>query len=354
MSSTTPDHAKSHRRRVILSAAKLALAVGILAFLFNKLRGDDSFDRLVHEPKDWGLLAMAQILVLLGMANNYVRWWVLGRALQLNFSLRDAFRLGALGMLLNQVSPGAVGGDLFKAVFIAREQPGKRTEAVASVLIDRVVGLYAMLLVAGAGYALVPRETPFTGAIRAVGDAVLICAAIGTTGILLLMTPLFTGPKMHDLLTRVPVVGGTLARLVDAAAAYRRHKAPLFLGILLGCITHVTFAVSFWCIGRGLPLEAPPLSTMFVITPMSLAAGAIPLTPSGLGVAEAAVGQLFLSAGYRASDGFLVGIAYRVMTYVMAAIGGVYYASARRTVTQVLHEAEELADAEADEGPARP
>ncbi|HMP04909.1 MAG TPA: lysylphosphatidylglycerol synthase transmembrane domain-containing protein [Lacipirellulaceae bacterium] len=334
-------------RRVAVSLVKGGLAAAILAYLFFQLRDDDGFQRLLEQPKNWGMLAAAQALVLTALAVNYIRWYVLGRALDLDFSIRDAFRLGALGMLLNQVSPGALGGDLFKAVFIAREQPGKRTEAVASVLIDRVVGLYAMLLVASLGYAIVSQTTEFTGAIRAVSDAVVVCAAIGTAGIALLMTPWFTGPAVRNQLARLPVVGGTLARLVDAAAAYRQRRVILLAGILIGCTTHVLFVLAFWCIGQGLPIQSPPLAMLFVITPMSLAAGAIPLTPSGLGVAEAACGQLFRSAGYAQSDGVMVGLAYRVMTYVMAAIGGAYYVRARRQVREALDQAEELAESEA-------
>ena len=62
--------------------------------------------------------------------------------------MADAFRLGFLGYLFNFVSLGSVGGDLFKAVFIAREQHGKRAEAVATVVIDRVIGLYVLFFVA--------------------------------------------------------------------------------------------------------------------------------------------------------------------------------------------------------------
>ena len=54
-------------------------------------------------------------------------------------------------------------------MFIAREQPGKRTEAVASVLIDRVVGLYAMILVATAGYFVGARAGEFSATVHALG-----------------------------------------------------------------------------------------------------------------------------------------------------------------------------------------
>jgi uncharacterized membrane protein YbhN (UPF0104 family) len=248
--------------------------------------------------------------------------------------------------MLSQISLGSVGGDLFKAIAVAREQPGKRTEAVASVLIDRVVGLYAMLLLASAGYLANAQTTAFGPLIRGLANTVLIGAATGAVGIALLMTPWFTGPKVRDLAGRAPIVGGTLVRLIDAAGAYRHSRRYLFAGILMGCFTHILFVFAYWCISRGLPTQAPPLATMFMITPMTLAAGAIPLTPSGLGIAEGAAGQLFASAGYRRGDGVLVAIAFRVMTYVMVCVGAVYYLRARRSVDAAIHEAEEASDDE--------
>ena len=42
------------------------------------------------------------------------------------------------------------GGDLMKAYYAARETHHKKTEAVTAVFVDRLVGLWAMLLFAGA------------------------------------------------------------------------------------------------------------------------------------------------------------------------------------------------------------
>jgi len=38
-----------------------------------------------------------------------------------------------------------------------------------------------------------------------------------------------------------------------------------------------------------------------------------------------------------------VALTYRVMTYVMAGVGGLYYVTARKSIDLALHEAEELA-----------
>lgn len=335
---------QSHRRRVIIAAVKLSIAAGIFAFLFYRLRGDGLFERLLSQPKHWQYLGLAQLMVVAGTTLNFIRWHLLVRALDLDFSLRDAFRLGALGHLLNQVSPGSVGGDLFKAVFIAREQPNKRTEAIASVVIDRVVGLYAMLVVASAGYALAGRTTDVNVALQTLIGVVTTLLIVGTAGIALLMTPALTGPKMRDWVAGLPAIGHTLSRLVEAAGAYRSRRRYLFLAIACGCATHTLLVLSLWSIGQGLPVEAPAFSTTFLVGPMSLAAGAIPLTPSGLGTFEAAMDELYRTAGANPGDGLLVAITYRVMTYVMAGIGAVYYLNARKTVSRVLHEAEDLAD----------
>jgi glycosyltransferase 2 family protein len=331
-----------HRRRTIVQAAKLLLAIGIIAYLFYSLRGEAVFDRLVSEPKRWGQLAIGQCLVLTAVSLNYIRWFLLVRALGLNFRLADSFRLGSLGLLLSQVSFGSVGGDLFKAVFIAREQPGKRTEAVASVVVDRVVGLYSMLLVATIGRLLTRHTSSFSPQVDALADMIVTLAIIGTCGIGMLMLPSVTGPGVRDFVHRAPVVGHTLSRLLGAAAAYRHERRYLFAAIAISCCTHMLFVLAIWHIGRGLPVDEPSLPVTFVVGPLSLCAGAIPATPGGFGTFEVAMNELYKAVGSQPGDGLLVALTHRVMIWVMAGAGAVYYLSARQKIGQVMHEAEEL------------
>ncbi len=44
--------------------------------------------------------------------------------------------------------PGGVGGDVIKAYYFNREHPGSKVIAVTSVLMDRVLGMFAMVLLA--------------------------------------------------------------------------------------------------------------------------------------------------------------------------------------------------------------
>ena len=61
-----------------------------------------------------------------GIVLTLIRWCFLVRALGITFSIRDALRIGFLGYLFNLSPAGIAGGDLLKAVMLAREHPGNR------------------------------------------------------------------------------------------------------------------------------------------------------------------------------------------------------------------------------------
>src|SRR5262249_21912408 len=75
---------------------------------------------------------------------TFVRWYLLVRAVGLPFTVTNALRLGMVGYYFNTFLPGSVGGDIVKAAFLAREQ-SRRTVAVATVLMDRVLALWAFV-----------------------------------------------------------------------------------------------------------------------------------------------------------------------------------------------------------------
>ena len=135
-------------KKIAINVLKYGASLAILAYLFWKASGDASFDTLRSQPKNWPLLAAALGLCLTAITATIVRWWMLVRALKLPFTLPEALRLGYIGFLFTFLTLGVMGGDLVKSIFLARKQKGRRTEAVATVVIDRIIGLYALFVVA--------------------------------------------------------------------------------------------------------------------------------------------------------------------------------------------------------------
>jgi glycosyltransferase 2 family protein len=339
-----------HVRRTAILLAKLTLAAAILAYLVVQVQHHEGFARLVQQPKHWSLLALGLVAALAAIGLSFVRWHTLVRALGLEFRLRDAMRLGSLGFALNFVALGTLGGDLFKAVFLAREQPGRRTAAVASVMADRLLGLLVMLLLASGGILAAGLRHSASLPLVMLSNAILLATVVGGTGAgLMLFVPGLLSPRMVGWVEAVPWVGPTAHRLIDAVRAYREQKPRLLLAGAICLAVDLLFVLSFYMVARGLPVHAPSLAEHLVIVPVANMAGAIPATPNGLGTMEATVELLYqaVPGGERVEpgDGTLVTLAHRLTLMTVALVGLLYYVSRRSDLRELIAEAEEMEEA---------
>jgi uncharacterized membrane protein YbhN (UPF0104 family) len=96
------------------------------------------------QPINAGYLALGFAVYLMAVFITLVRWHLLVKALDLTLSFRDAVHYGLVGIFFNTFLPGSVGGDIVKATALARTQ-NRRTAAVATVIMDRVIALWALV-----------------------------------------------------------------------------------------------------------------------------------------------------------------------------------------------------------------
>ena len=192
-------------KKHVVSFLKFAIPLVVISFLVYRVHQQHpgEFSRLWNHPKNWPLLSAGFGLVMVAVCVTFLRWWILVRALDLPFRLTDAYRLSFLGYLLNFIGPGSVGGDLFKAVFIARQQPGRRTEAVATVFLDRIIGIYVLFVVASATI-LLSGVSKSGAAVKAVCDFALLVTGLGTVGVVLALALPFRDWPLFVRLCLIP------------------------------------------------------------------------------------------------------------------------------------------------------
>lgn len=337
-------------KKILLGILKFAIPLAIIGWLLATV-DREQLRLLTARPKNWPMLAGACSLTFTAVCLTFVRWFVLVRALHIPFRLRDAFRLGFLGYLFNFVGAGSVGGDLFKAVFIAHEQPGKRAESVATVLIDRIVGLYALLLVASSGILAGERST-LPPLVAALGNATLAATAVATLLLGVALMPGLNAGRLTRRLTQLPKIGPLFARMAAAARIYRTHWRMLIAATAIGVGVHLLLSLGIFLAAASIFETAPSLREHLTIVPMSMVAGALPITPAGLGTFEVAMEELYklVPAEASAGDGIIVAMVYRLITIVVAALGFAVYGASRNRVAAILHEAE----AEQNEQPMAP
>lgn len=311
--------------RSYLKWLKFAIPLIILPWLFWQV-DQEQLEILRQQPKNWWLLSAAALSCLVALCVSFLRWMWIVRGVGVDLGPADAIRLGFIGQILGMVSPGSVGGDLFKAIAVARQKKHSGTSALASVLVDRAVGLYGLVVLSTASLALMPNEklTPLLTGIRNGGIALCIVGAIG------LLIAIIGGRSfdwIEKLVQKLPYVGGTLRRLVGSLRVFEHRPWLVLLVMVMSLMVHSGLACSFYMISAGLYKNPPTFLEHVQVVPSGMVAGALPIAPAGLGVQELALVEMFkqLPSVDESFSGLAVAAAYRLVTIFVSLIGLVYY-----------------------------
>lgn len=329
-------------RRHLKSAAKLLLGLGIVAYLVYQAQAEQKFEEILHGPKNWPMLATSLLCVTTAVLLGFVRWYLLVRAVELPFTLPDALRLGSLGFALNFVAPGGVGGDLFKGVALAREHRRRKTEAVATVIADRLIGLFALLIVTSTAILTTGLlfDTKASTSLRTLATITLLALATMSIFGALFMAPSRVSEQAARIFGRLPVVGGVVGSLFVSCQVMSRRPERLLPAITMAVVGHLLLVLSFYTVAVALPFEHPSLSQHFCIVPLAETAGAIPATPGGLGTTEGALAFLYKSIGYSFDVGMIVALGQRLVMMTLGVLAIGYFLTQRKQVDAALHEAE--------------
>lgn len=92
-------------------------------------------------------LVLYVAVIILGMMISSYKWKILADFKGIKLKLFDFFKFYITGTFINNFMPSFVGGDTFKAYQIGKEQ-GKYKEAISSIVMDRITGLFGATILA--------------------------------------------------------------------------------------------------------------------------------------------------------------------------------------------------------------
>jgi uncharacterized protein (TIRG00374 family) len=243
--------------------------------------------------------------------------------------LGRATRISFVAQFFNSFLLGSTGGDLIKAYYAARETHHKKTEAVTTVFVDRVVGLWAMLFFAGV--MMIPNYKMLMAS-RDVGvPALFILAMLGALTVVLGVA--FWGgvskgvPRAREYLRRLPK-GDVLERALDSCREFGRQSSFLFKTVAISLFVNVVLVAQIVLLGHGLGLTIPPMA-LFVIVPVILCISAIPITPNGLGVRENLYVLMLAVISVPKTGALSVSLIASAQGLFWSVVGGLIYAGLR-------------------------
>lgn len=283
---------------------------------------------------NWFLTGAALWGVLLVLAA--VRWRLLLRAAGIHTSVGNALRLCFVGYFFNNVMPGVTGGDVVRGALIARGLEQDRWKAALSVIVDRLIGLVALITLAAVvltyGLLTAGEEAPYPPYLAQGIFLFLGAAVIG--GGAYLSQRLRDKIGIERWLPKLPG-GATLTKIDSGLAIYRHSPGRLAGAYLMSLPLQVCGVLSFWAIGEacgaGLRLQDD-----FVIFPVVQTISAIPLAPAGWGVGETLYGHSFRLFGSSFTLGVAVSILFRLTTQLgFGLIGGMVWVASRQRKEEV-------------------
>jgi len=287
--SSLPPPAKSTLKRKILSVVQILVTVGILAWVFrDHAQNVEIWQAITHARPEWLLLGFLSYGLVELLASG--RWYLLLRVQGIKLKW---WRLGALfmlGIFFNMFMPGGTGGDVLKVFYLIKEVPDKKAKGLLAVLMDRLIGLMALILISGVIIGLKYDWLRTDPQAQKLTWLLLLILVSGLGGIVFsFLISMFN--LAHKLPQKMPMRDAMIDSSV-AYNAYARAWPASLLALFSSFGVHLASFAVYICAARALGVldghGAPlPVGQILTVMPIILTIAALPISVGGAGVREA-------------------------------------------------------------------
>jgi uncharacterized membrane protein YbhN (UPF0104 family) len=296
---------------VLFSLVKAAITISLIVVIFTKI----DFSALARHLYGSGAayLLFGTLVLALNILIVALRWWLLLRRLDVEtVSLGYAMACTYVSIFVGQATPGPIGADAVRG-WLCYRQHVKLRLIVMSLLTDRMLGMLALIVVAGAVWYWL-----FDAGRETLGQeiAVLAALAVAAGAAALWLLPALTGNlakrwgklrALHELLTifRFTAVSGAGV-----------------LGMALSCVVVALTVNAVLLFARGFGVPLTP-SVAYLIVPVAVLLSTLPISIGGWGVREASLSYGLALFGVAPADAALLGLALGMGLLFASLPGGI-------------------------------
>jgi len=295
---------KKTRRRLLLGAAKIVIAVVLLYLLLRGTQRSDFRDAL--RAIRWPWFALAAFLHFPGYLISAWRWRILLRAQGQQIPFWKLVESYIVATFFNYALLGTLGGDVIRLTDTGLGQK-RGAQAASSILVERLTGFIAMVLLAAIGVLLLALTGKTSSSMNAAVWGALVLFALFCAGLIVLTHPQ-VARRLAVLADKfMPFAGRLGHKLADALAVFHADRRPVYANLAWALLLQVNVAAHYFCLGLAMGLPAvreAPLQHAFnymVLVPLITLILTIPITPGGAGVRELTLKELRRGLGIPAT-----------------------------------------------------
>lgn len=286
---------------------RVAISAALVAWVLHRSPLGEVREALRSADLRFVLLALA--LNPLGYWASVSRWRLLIRSQGGDAPFGFLVRSFLVGVFFNNLLPSTIGGDAIRVIDTARSGVG-RAAAVAIVIVDRFVGLLALMLFAGVGLLLSGHLTDRVPALYGwvAGGAVIL----GLVAALLFLPSRWAA----GLLAR--------HRISGALFAFQGRGDVLAKAFAYSLALQTLVVLNGWLLAKALHVPIP-LPYFFLIVPLAVFVMMVPVSINAIGVRENVWAFFFAAFGIAAAKAVALAWLDYGLVLLQAIVGGVLY-----------------------------
>ncbi len=227
------------------------------------------------------------------------------RVLLPGLSLWQAWRFTMIAVLFGTALPGQLAGDAVKAFRLARAAPdvGEVTAAVAAVAVDKIIGMFALLLLTALGLGL-------NAAIF--GQPVVIAAGVVTVLIPVALAVVLSAP--------LPAWLGKWGQEFAAWRTVALTRSALSRSLALGIVFQMFSIAAFAILGNALGIDLTATAWAVIVGLISVIL-LVPVTVAGLGLREGSLVAVLAMLGQGTGPALALSFSLLALNLLGAGVG---------------------------------
>lgn len=330
-------------KRILLPIIQAAITIFLLWWIFRK---PETRANMAQALKTAEFVWLIPGLISVGIACllQTERWRLLMKVQGISLGWLRTLRVYMIGLFFNLFLLGATGGDIVKIFYTMRETATKKSAAFLSVVVDRMMGLLALVaIMAVLGSIRFPDLMKLP--VYITGTVALVMSAM--TGVVIAGFLVDRFHLAHKLPSWLPL----RAKIVEFAtvfSVYARDMKVMGITFALSIPAHLLNFLAFYFAARafGAFKQASGVMDFFTVMPLINTFTALPISLSGFGVREGLFTDIFYKLfGTPEAMAVMISITGFMMTVFWALVGGAIYLVYRPTGGIHLKEVEEEVEA---------
>lgn len=243
----------------------------------------------------WRLTLGFGLIILNLLIVSWRYFFIICAKMNIKPSFKTILRYNWIGIFFNSFLPGSVSGDIVKVFYLKEiDKTLSKRFLLASVLIDRFVGLFGLIIILGLSSIFNYSEliTISSGVSSITHFNLILLTLVALSFIFLYFFDSI--PKIILLkFTKQKILKNVILKVIDAWENLCLLRSKVLIATFLSVIVQAMTVITFWFITHPYAHGNFNIEHAFSFIPIGFLIIALPIAPSGLGVGHAAFDKLF-------------------------------------------------------------